>query len=288
MNQRPDDDDDLPTDGPALRPQGGRRHNWEPQNGRHEHELQWMEGIPKYKCGGCKASGANVGYKCGTCSDFVLHESCASLVDGTQHARFPGHQLYFQHERTGRGKYCNACEEKLLGCVFQTPDGQLKFHPLCLDIPDTFFHTELGLDNQGRRYVFKCIFNNRELVCMTCARTTLKWKYYCRRYQNGVYLDMNCALLYFHGLSFPNVERLQPTNWNIRILEMLSTGTRYVGDKLCRSFWNGLGEGTAMACCPLIYNKFCGNDDGTEEENGASEAGNAGDADGDGNDSAGQ
>ncbi|XP_059067222.1 uncharacterized protein LOC131855779 [Cryptomeria japonica] len=44
--------------------------------GRHKHRLYLSEGLIRYRCNGCKAYGANTGYKCHLCGNVTFHISC--------------------------------------------------------------------------------------------------------------------------------------------------------------------------------------------------------------------
>ncbi|GLJ45466.1 hypothetical protein SUGI_0957430 [Cryptomeria japonica] len=164
----------------------GREEVW--KHSRHEHGLRLREGLPRYRCSGCKALGADVGYKCGSCPNFVLHRPCADLADEYIHTLFPEHPFNFRR-RTRLRHGCDACGKLLRGFVFQSSRG-MRLHPLCMVVPVRFRHSghrdhdlQLVVQDEG---IYKC---------KNCDWQNTKWKYRCSNLDCGVRLDMNCAIV---------------------------------------------------------------------------------------------
>ncbi|KAH9328742.1 hypothetical protein KI387_000850, partial [Taxus chinensis] len=77
---------------------------------RHEHSLCSYKGLGPYECSGCKEYGANLGYKCRLCPDFILHEACAAIPDEYVHLLFTQLPLQFCSQTRLR-HHCDGCGE---------------------------------------------------------------------------------------------------------------------------------------------------------------------------------
>jgi len=227
---------------------------------RHEHKLHYTEELPSYKCSGCKGWGVNIGYKCPSCPEFVLHKICGASDDEIVHRYFPQDPLKFR--TTTRLRHdCDACGVLIRGFLFQSRTG-LRLHPLCLDLPPQLRHSghpnhdhlRLNTNQERGRY-----------SCRQCKKEHKRWKYACTTVPCEVVLDMNCAIIDMHDLSQHGISQVyKPSKAKHALKEVVKVGKAIGTTVAAAAFTTAVGEaGNAFSDRGRV-----GHDGGEDDEGG--------------------
>ncbi|GLJ45894.1 hypothetical protein SUGI_0966150 [Cryptomeria japonica] len=168
-------------------------------NPRHKHQLTLCEGLPPYKCNGCKEYGANIGYCCSSCQNFTLHEVCGAYPDIYVHTFYPDHEFRFR-KKTRLSHKCDACGEDLRGFVYEAPTGNLlkplRFHPLCIALP-----TSLNYGGHKEHPLRLIMDTGGIFSCSRCNENKSGWSYRCDDMACRLRVDLNCVKVDNHALS---------------------------------------------------------------------------------------
>lgn len=228
---------------------------------RHADELLRLEGLPPYKCSGCKEFGANIGYKCkhndssSSCQDFTLHEICASFPDALQHPFRSDVTLEFRPKWL-RGDRCNACWDVVKGYVFESDTHNLRFHPLCIGLPTLL---DFGGHANHKLKLVMGDLKGKPYTCSACHShiDSANLKYGCEQVECNVHVHVSCVKKEMVGLSNYGTHTVVPVGRG----RSASVTNRIV--KCCcrpalvkvivKPFVNWFAKGFVKCCCNCVH-----------------------------------
>ncbi|GLJ45896.1 hypothetical protein SUGI_0966180 [Cryptomeria japonica] len=204
-------------------------------NSRHEHNICSYEGLQPFTCSGCKEYGANFGFKCQLCPDFVMHKACAVIPDEYVHPFYSNSPLQFRPKTRLPCHHCNGCREVLRGFVFESPSHDLRLHPLCMALPKVLSY------GGHKDHCLKLVVDQKEKFnCAQCSKSNSCWRFQCEETACRLWVDLNCAKVDFHGLSDVGISSIARRSRSRRVLEMLGRPSKFVLGKVIEGAVSGL------------------------------------------------
>eukprot|EP01018_Ginkgo_biloba_P017764 Gb_08237 [translate_table: standard] len=204
---------------------------------RHKHPLILKEGLGLYTCSGCYEYGAAKAYVCGQCTEYTLHEACATIPDTFSHPLLK--DMFTFRSKSHLRRHCDACEDVMKGFMFKSRE--MRLHPYCMILPPCLDYNR----HPAHRLELILDWGSSAYKCTDCEEEREQWMYRCKESICKLKVDMNCAKADFHGLGEYGIHRAAPVRVSEKIIRALKGVASWVATEGIKVTVGGAMQGAA-------------------------------------------
>eukprot|EP01018_Ginkgo_biloba_P017766 Gb_29548 [translate_table: standard] len=178
---------------------------------RHKHPLILKEGLGLYTCSGCYEYGAAKAYVCGQCTEYTLHEACATIPDTFLHPLLDKEGMFTFCSKSHLRHHCDACGDVMKGFMFKSRGKRL--HPYCMILPTSLVYSR----HPAHHLDLILEWESSAEKCTESEEKRRGWMYRCKDSSCNLKVNMSCAKADFHGLGEYGIQTAAPTTESEKI-----------------------------------------------------------------------